>query len=131
MKYKTIFMGTPEFSIPSLQTVFDMTDLTAIFTQPDKKRGRGQKLSASPVKIFGLEKNIEVHQPKKSRTGFNNCRCIWKNITTIDFGNTSIRLYKCACVTIAEISWRCSNAMDSNQRRNLYRSHNDENGRWT
>ena len=67
MKYKTIFMGTPEFSIPSLQTVFDMTDLTAIFTQPDKKRGRGQKLSASPVKTFGLEKNIDVHQPNKMK----------------------------------------------------------------
>lgn len=67
MKYKTIFMGTPEFSIPSLQTVFDMTDLTAIFTQPDKKRGRGQKLSASPVKMFGLEKNIDVHQPNKMK----------------------------------------------------------------
>lgn len=64
---KTIFMGTPDFAVPSLQVTRDITDLRAIFTQPDKKRGRGQKISFSPVKEFANEYGIDVYQPKTLR----------------------------------------------------------------
>ena len=64
---KSIFMGTPEFAVPSLKVARESTDLLAVFTQPDKKRGRGQKISASPVKEYAIEHGIEVIQPSKLR----------------------------------------------------------------
>ena len=51
---KTIFMGTPEFAIPSLEKVFQKTDLKLIFTKEDKVNARGNKIVFSPVKQFGL-----------------------------------------------------------------------------
>ncbi|MDO5088330.1 MAG: methionyl-tRNA formyltransferase [Leptotrichiaceae bacterium] len=62
---RTIFMGTPEFAVPSLKTVYENTDLKLIFTKEDKPNARGNKIIYSPVKQFALEKNIEVVQPKK------------------------------------------------------------------
>lgn len=62
---KTIFMGTPEFAIPSLETVYKNTDLKLIFTKEDKPNARGNKIVYSPVKQFGLDKDIEILQPKK------------------------------------------------------------------
>ncbi|BBM35285.1 methionyl-tRNA formyltransferase [Pseudoleptotrichia goodfellowii] len=62
---KTIFMGTPEFAIPSLETVYKNTDLKLIFTKEDKRNARGNKIIFSPVKQFGLDNNIEIIQPKK------------------------------------------------------------------
>lgn len=62
---KTIFMGTPEFAIPSLKKVYKDTELKLIFTKEDKPNARGNKIIYSPVKQFGLDMNIEVIQPKK------------------------------------------------------------------
>ena len=62
---KTIFMGTPEFAIPSLEVVAKNTDLRAIFTKEDKVNARGNKIIFSPVKQFGIDNEIEVIQPKK------------------------------------------------------------------
>ena len=62
---KTIFMGTPEFAIPSLKVVAKNTDLKAIFTKEDKVNARGNKIIFSPVKQFGIDNEIEVIQPKK------------------------------------------------------------------
>ncbi len=64
---KTIFMGTPEFAIPSLETVYENTDLKLIFTKEDKPNARGNKIIYSPVKKFGMDKNIEVVQPKRMK----------------------------------------------------------------
>ena len=64
---KTIFMGTPEFAIPSLEVVFKNTDLQLIFTKEDKVNARGNKIIFSPVKQFGIDNNVEVIQPKKMR----------------------------------------------------------------
>ena len=64
---KTIFMGTPEFAIPSLEKVFEKTDLAAIFTKEDKPNARGNKIIVSPVKQFGLDHNIEIMQPRKMK----------------------------------------------------------------
>lgn len=62
---KTIFMGTPEFAIPSLEVVAKNTDLKAIFTKEDKVNARGNKIIFSPVKQFGIDNEIEIIQPKK------------------------------------------------------------------
>lgn len=64
---KTIFMGTPEFAIPSLKAVFQNTDLKLIFTKEDKRNARGNKIIYSPVKQFGLDNDIEVIQPKRMK----------------------------------------------------------------
>ena len=64
---QTIFMGTPEFAIPSLKVVSQNTDLKLIFTKEDKRNARGNKIIYSPVKQFGLDNDIEVIQPKRMK----------------------------------------------------------------
>ena len=64
---KTIFMGTPEFAIPSLEVVFKNTDLQLIFTKEDKRNARGNKIIFSPVKQFGIDNNVEIIQPRKMK----------------------------------------------------------------
>lgn len=59
-------MGTPESAVPSLQRLLeDGHDIAAVWTQPDKPAGRGDKLRASPVKTFALEHGLQVEQPAK------------------------------------------------------------------
>lgn len=64
-KLKAIFMGTPDFSVPCLAKLNEVCDVITVITQPDKKRGRGQKLTPSPVKTFALANDIPVLQPQK------------------------------------------------------------------
>lgn len=61
---KIIFMGTPEFAVPSLETLINNKfNVVAVITAPDKPQGRGQKVSPSPVKSCALKYNIPVLQP--------------------------------------------------------------------
>lgn len=61
-------MGSPEFAVDSLQKVFDTTELLAVYTQPDKVRGRrGNKLIPTAVKKRALELGLPVHEPKRIR----------------------------------------------------------------
>ena len=63
---KIVFMGTPDFSLPSLKVLLESKhNILAVVTQPDKERGRGQKLSFTPVKQFAIENKIPVYQPNK------------------------------------------------------------------
>jgi len=57
-------MGTPEFAVPSLKRLIENYDVKAVFTQPDRPKGRGKKLAMSPVKEVALENNIPVFQPQ-------------------------------------------------------------------
>jgi len=58
-------MGTPDFSIPSLKILLNSNHkILAVVTQRDKERGRGQKVSFTPVKEFAIEHNIPVYQPE-------------------------------------------------------------------
>lgn len=68
LPHRVIFAGTPEFAKVALQTLIDKQNelniqIVAVYTQPDRKAGRGQKLSQSPVKQLALEYNIPVEQP--------------------------------------------------------------------
>jgi methionyl-tRNA formyltransferase len=68
---KIIFMGTPEFAIPSLKILLDnQYEITAVVTTPDKPQGRGQKFAYSQVKTFALEKNIPILQPESLKEEF-------------------------------------------------------------
>ena len=61
---RIVFMGTPDFAVPSLQALIDAGhDVCAVYTQPDKPQGRKQILTAPPVKTLALEHNIPVFQP--------------------------------------------------------------------
>ncbi len=60
-------MGTPEFALASLEVVARETDLKAVYSQPDKPRGRGNKVSPPPVKERAMELGIRVLQPLKLR----------------------------------------------------------------
>jgi len=65
---RTVFMGTPDFAIPTLQGLIDRgVDLCAVFTQPDRPKGRGRQLSSPPVKVLAEQAGIPVHQPGKLR----------------------------------------------------------------
>ncbi len=62
-------MGTPDFAVPSLQKLLERNDeVCAVFTQPDKPKGRGHKLQAPPVKVLALEHGLPVFQPDTLRT---------------------------------------------------------------
>jgi len=60
-----VFMGTPNFAVPSFKKIIDEYGVVAAFTQPDRPKGRGKKLSMSPVKELALDYNIPVFQPEK------------------------------------------------------------------
>jgi len=67
-----IFMGTPDFAIPSLNKLTESKhNISAIVTAPDKERGRGKKVSYTPVKEFAIEKNIRVLQPEKLKNNLH------------------------------------------------------------
>ena len=62
-------MGTPESAVPTLRRCLqDGHDVVAVWTQPDRPSGRGNKVSASPVKEFALSRELVVHQPSKIKT---------------------------------------------------------------
>ena len=62
---KIVFMGTPDFAVPSLEALIDKFGVEAVFTQPDRPRGRGKKMVFSPVKEIAVKHDIKVFQPEK------------------------------------------------------------------
>lgn len=67
---RIVFMGTPNFAQASLKALLDaQKDVVAVFTQPDKPRGRGMEMSASPVKVLAQSHGIPVYQPTTFKDG--------------------------------------------------------------
>lgn len=65
---KIIFMGTPDFSVPTLEALLASEhEVAAVVTQPDKPKGRGKEIHISPVKECALKHNIPVYQPIRAR----------------------------------------------------------------
>lgn len=63
-KLRIIFMGTPDFAIPSLQLLIEQGyQIAAVVTAPDKPQGRGRTILASPIKLFAQQQGIPVLQP--------------------------------------------------------------------
>ena len=78
---RLIFSGTPEFAKITLQALIQTQaelniDIVAVYTQPDRKAGRGQKVTASPVKQLALEYNIPVEQPESFNLTFTSAQAI-------------------------------------------------------
>lgn len=64
--WRLIFLGTPQFAVPSLAALLEAgEDVLAVITQPDRPRGRGQKVSPSPVKELALSRGLPVLQPHR------------------------------------------------------------------
>ena len=64
---RVVFLGTPEFAVPSLLAVARHHDVAAVYTQPDRPKGRGNQLAESPVKVAAKQIGIEVRQPERIR----------------------------------------------------------------
>ena len=62
---RVIFMGTPDFAVPSLEALLTKHEVVLVVTQPDKPKGRGKKMVPTPVKACALEHGIPVLQPEK------------------------------------------------------------------
>jgi methionyl-tRNA formyltransferase len=62
---RVLFLGTPAFAVPSLQAVARTHQVLAVFTQPDRPKGRGNQLTESPVKIAAKDLGLPVHQPER------------------------------------------------------------------
>lgn len=69
---KVIFMGTPEFCVPILKALIENCNVIAVVTQPDKKVGRHQEISYSPIKKVAIENNIKVFQPTKIKEEYED-----------------------------------------------------------
>lgn len=66
---KIVFMGTPLAAVPSLENLLRSEhEVVAVWTQPDRPAGRGNKLQCPPIKEFALESNLKVYQPTKIKT---------------------------------------------------------------
>ncbi len=67
---KIIYMGTPDFAVPALKRLYESKhNVAAVFTQPDKPRGRKQILTPPDVKVCAAELNIPVYQPETFKDG--------------------------------------------------------------
>ena len=77
---RIVFMGTPEFAVPSLEALLQADDqVVGIVTQPDRPKGRGQALTPPPVKLVAQREGIPVLQPAKIRVPeFLNALIAWK-----------------------------------------------------
>ena len=67
MSIKTVFMGSPEFALPTLRALAQHHQVVGVITQPDRASGRGRELKAPAVKTLALELGIPVLQPVKLR----------------------------------------------------------------
>ena len=77
-----VFMGTPDFAVPSLQALIDAGhNVRAVFTQPDKPKGRGMRLTPPPVKELAQKYGIEVFQPQSLKRETETCMPIIRSLS--------------------------------------------------
>lgn len=70
MSIRVVFMGSPDFALPSLRTLAKNYQVVGVVTQPDRASGRGRDLKSLPVKTLALELNIPIIQPEKLKEAF-------------------------------------------------------------
>lgn len=73
-KIRIIFMGTPDFAVPSLRALLESSDIeiVGVFTQTDKSAGRGKNLTAPPIKLLALDNKLPIFQPIKIKIETKN-----------------------------------------------------------
>lgn len=105
---RIVFMGTPDFSVPTLEAlVASEHEVVGVVTQPDKPKGRGKEIHMSPVKECALKYNIPVYQPVRAReeSFVDEMRALHPDVmVVIAFGQilpkTLLELPKYGCVNI-------------------------------
>lgn len=105
---KIIFMGTPEFAVPSLKALIEKHEVCAVFTQPDRPKGRGKKIAYSAIKEVAIESNIQVFQPEKLKNEPSMIEEIKKiqpdYIIVVAYGQILTKeildIPKCACINL-------------------------------
>jgi methionyl-tRNA formyltransferase len=83
---RIVFMGTPEFAVPSLQKIAENGyDIAAVITSPDRPAGRGRKIKASPVKEYAVSKGLRLMQPEnlKERQFQEELRALGSNLFVV------------------------------------------------
>ena len=122
---RVIFMGTPDFSVGTLEAVLAAGhEVAAVVTQPDKPKGRGGAMSMSPVKEAALKHNLTVLQPQRAREeafieelrGYEADVIVvvaFGQLLPADYSYAEIRLYQCPCIPASEIPWCGANSVGS------------------
>ncbi|MBV8864282.1 MAG: methionyl-tRNA formyltransferase, partial [Acidobacteriaceae bacterium] len=64
---RVVFLGTPEFAVPSLRALASEHEVAAVCTQPDRRKGRGNNIAESPVKIAAEDLGLAIYQPERIR----------------------------------------------------------------
>ena len=116
---RIIFMGTPDFSVGTLEALIGAGhEIVLAVTQPDKPKGRGKSLQAPPVKEAALAHGIEVFQPRRIRegaergiseeipAGHHRGGGVWPDPSQGDLRDAALWLCERACVPAAEIPGR-------------------------
>ena len=111
---KIIFSGTPQFAVPTLQALLDSEhEVVAVYTQPDRRKGRGQQVSASPVKLLAETKGLPVVQPASLRDeAVQAALATWQaDVVVVAYGLILPEalalprwLYQCAWIAIATLA---------------------------
>ena len=136
---KIVFMGTPDFAVPSLHALTEAGyAVAAVVTQPDKPKGRGKTLLPTPVKEEAVMHDIPVYQPKKVRNNpefleilkeINPCCCIWTDYSKRDPGTSEIWMYQYSCVSSSEIQRSSAYPAGCNRRGKSIRCNDPADGR--
>ena len=137
---KIIFMGTPDFSVGTLEALIEAGhEVCLVVTQPDKPKGRGKEMQPTPVKAAAMKHGIPVYQPKKIRDPecvedlkisgrCYGCDCIWTDPSKVNSGNDTIWVHQCACLTSSKVPWCSTDPVGDHQRRKCDRSNDHADG---
>lgn len=141
---KTVYMGTPDFAVPPLKALVEAGyEVAAVVTQPDKPKGRGKTLMATPVKEEALMHEIPVYQPQKIRNNQEflvhlrkSSRIHYRSSFRTDHsergsGTSEIRMHQYSCITSAEVQRSCTHSAGCDRRGEGIRCYHHADGRRT
>ena len=102
---KVVFMGTPDFAVPSLEYLLKQHTVLAVVTQPDRQKGRGKRALPPIVKVRAQEAGIPVWQPEKVRTLAEDLRALQADVfVVVAFGQilpeTVLSLPRYGCINV-------------------------------
>ena len=124
---RIVFMGTPDFAVGSLQALCESGkhEILAVVTQPDRPKGRGNKLLQTPVKEYALAQGLTVYQPQKVKTP--------EFVELLEQGNSGaaeIRLHQRTRFPAAEVSRCGTDSVRHHQGRKGIRRNDYADGYW-
>ena len=114
-----VFMGTPDFAVPTLTALIEHQNVIGVVTQPDRPAGRKRQIQPSPVKQLAVEHDIPVFQPQRLRDAeaseiLNQWRArylcsggVWSDFAAGSAGYSHLWLIECSCFTVAALAWCC------------------------